>query len=194
MSRLRGGRPEGRGCQLASAVQVAGTYGGKGEYDSVHGLIAVEFPYRGPRRGGVDRHDRGSASGSRDWTRTSNLPVNSRLLCQLSYAGSLADLSAARPPTIAHPRKWERWSTSAESGTFRPTEDPMRYRLTFLVGLGAGYVLGARAGRERYDQLMRSFREAKEQPAVQSAAGVVAAQASGFAEKAKSAVAAKVGG
>jgi hypothetical protein len=25
---------------------------------------------------------------SRDWTRTSNLPVNSRLLCQLSYAGS----------------------------------------------------------------------------------------------------------
>src|SRR5829696_9834728 len=87
MSRLRGGRPEGRGCQLASAVQVAGTYGGKGEYDSVHGLIAVEFPYRGPRRGGVDRHDRGSASGSRDWTRTSNLPVNSRLLCQLSYAG-----------------------------------------------------------------------------------------------------------
>ena len=25
--------------------------------------------------------------GSRDWTRTNNLPVNSRLLCQLSYAG-----------------------------------------------------------------------------------------------------------
>lgn len=70
----------------------------------------------------------------------------------------------------------------------------MRYRLTFLVGVGAGYVLGARAGRERYDQLMRSFREAKEQPGVQSAAGVVAAQASGIAQKAKSAVAAKVGG
>ena len=70
----------------------------------------------------------------------------------------------------------------------------MRYRLTFLLGLGAGYVLGARAGRERYDQLMRSFREAKEQPGVQSAAGVVAAQATGIAQKAKSAVAAKVGG
>jgi hypothetical protein len=26
-------------------------------------------------------------SGSREWTRTTNLPVNSRLLCQLSYAG-----------------------------------------------------------------------------------------------------------
>jgi hypothetical protein len=69
----------------------------------------------------------------------------------------------------------------------------MRYRLTFLLGVGAGYVLGARAGRERYDQLMRSIREAKEQPGVQSAAGVVAAQASGLAQKAKSVVAAKTG-
>jgi hypothetical protein len=70
----------------------------------------------------------------------------------------------------------------------------MRYRLTFLLGVGAGYVLGARAGRERYDSLMRSFREVKEQPGVQSAAGVVAAQATGLAQKAKSVVAAKVGG
>jgi hypothetical protein len=69
----------------------------------------------------------------------------------------------------------------------------MRYRLTFLLGVGAGYVLGARAGRERYDALMRSLRDAKEQPGVQSAAGVVAAQASGLAHKARSAVAAKVG-
>jgi hypothetical protein len=70
----------------------------------------------------------------------------------------------------------------------------MRYRLTFLLGVGAGYVLGARAGRERYDALMRSFRDAKEQPGVQTAAGVVAAQATGLAQKAKSAVTAKVGG
>jgi hypothetical protein len=70
----------------------------------------------------------------------------------------------------------------------------MRYRLTFLLGVGAGYVLGARAGRERYDQLMRSFRDAKEQPGVQSAAGVVAAQASGLAQKAKSAVSTRAGG
>ena len=69
----------------------------------------------------------------------------------------------------------------------------MRYRLTFLLGVGAGYVLGARAGRERYDQLMRSFRDAKEQPAVQSAAGVVVAQASDFAQKAKSAVSTRSG-
>ena len=31
---------------------------------------------------------RGLVVGSPDWTRTNNLPVNSRLLCQLSYAGS----------------------------------------------------------------------------------------------------------
>ena len=30
----------------------------------------------------------------------------------------------------------------------------MRFRLTLLVGLGIGYVLGAKAGRERYDQIM----------------------------------------
>jgi hypothetical protein len=32
--------------------------------------------------------------GSRDRTRTYNLPVNSRLLCQLSYAGPLDSGSA----------------------------------------------------------------------------------------------------
>lgn len=29
----------------------------------------------------------------------------------------------------------------------------MRGRLLFIVGLGAGYVLGARAGRQRYEQI-----------------------------------------
>ena len=42
----------------------------------------------------------GGALGSPDWTRTKNLPVNSRLLCQLSYGGLLRrgepDLSGAR--------------------------------------------------------------------------------------------------
>ena len=32
---------------------------------------------------------RGLVVGSPDWTRTNNLPVNSRLLCQLSYRGML---------------------------------------------------------------------------------------------------------
>jgi hypothetical protein len=70
----------------------------------------------------------------------------------------------------------------------------MRYRFTFVLGFGVGYVLGAKAGRERYDQLMRAFRSAKEQPGVQSAAGVVAAQASDIATKARSFVSSRVGG
>ncbi len=32
-------------------------------------------------------HDLRGAKGSPTWTRTKNLPINSRLLCQLSYRG-----------------------------------------------------------------------------------------------------------
>ena len=31
----------------------------------------------------------------------------------------------------------------------------MRFRLGLAIGFGAGYLLGARAGRERYEQLRR---------------------------------------
>jgi hypothetical protein len=47
---------------------------------------------------------------------------------------------------------------------------------TFLMGLAVGYVLGAKAGRERYDQIMRAYHTAVEHPAVQSAVGVVRAR------------------
>jgi len=30
----------------------------------------------------------------------------------------------------------------------------MKFRTGFLIGCGIGYVLGAKAGRERYDQIM----------------------------------------
>jgi len=54
-------------------------------------------------------------------------------------------------------------------------------KLGMLVGFGAGYVLGARAGRERYEQIMGKMRKVKEDPRVEAAAeqavGVAAAQA-----------------
>jgi hypothetical protein len=56
----------------------------------------------------------------------------------------------------------------------------MRYRFVFIVGLGVGFVLGARAGRERYEQLVKLTRKAKDSPAVQQAAGAVQAQAAGI--------------
>ena len=57
----------------------------------------------------------------------------------------------------------------------------MRYRVTFIAGLAAGYVLGTRAGRERYEQIQRAVRRVADTPAVQEAAGVVQAQATGLA-------------
>ncbi|MFE4366933.1 YtxH domain-containing protein [Streptomyces sp. NPDC056835] len=46
----------------------------------------------------------------------------------------------------------------------------MRYRLTFIAGLACGYVLGTRAGRERYEQLKKSARQVSQNPAVRNAA------------------------
>jgi hypothetical protein len=43
----------------------------------------------------------------------------------------------------------------------------------FVLGAAVGYVLGARAGRERYEQLVRAYHRLADHPAVQSAAGVV---------------------
>ena len=59
-------------------------------------------------------------------------------------------------------------------------------RVTFLAGLATGYVLGARAGRERYEQIKKLARTASEHPAVQQAAGALQAQAAGAASTAKS--------
>ena len=60
-----------------------------------------------------------------------------------------------------------------------------RYRITFLTGLAAGFVLGARAGRERYEQIKSVGRRVADSPAAQQAAGAVQAQAAGLAKTAK---------
>ncbi len=54
----------------------------------------------------------------------------------------------------------------------------MRYRIVFLVGLGTGYVLGARAGRERYEQIVAAAQRVRGNPAMQQAAGTVTDRAS----------------
>ncbi|MCM3882824.1 hypothetical protein [Frankia sp. R82] len=53
----------------------------------------------------------------------------------------------------------------------------MRIRPGVVAALGVGYVLGARAGREHYDAIMRQAREIRERPEFQGAAGLVSAQA-----------------
>lgn len=68
----------------------------------------------------------------------------------------------------------------------------MRYRVTFAAGLAAGFVMGTRAGRERYEQMKRLARRAADNPAVQQAAGAAAAQAAGLAKTATSRLGDKV--
>jgi hypothetical protein len=50
-------------------------------------------------------------------------------------------------------------------------------RLSFIVGLAIGYVLGTRAGRERYEQIRKLARKAAESPAAQQAMAAVQTQA-----------------
>lgn len=48
--------------------------------------------------------------------------------------------------------------------------------IRLLVGAAIGYVLGSRAGRERYEQIKRWASKLADHPAVQGAAGVVRAK------------------
>jgi hypothetical protein len=47
----------------------------------------------------------------------------------------------------------------------------MRGRLGLFLGFGAGYVLGAKAGTERYEQLRRLYDNVKSSPTFQRASG-----------------------
>jgi hypothetical protein len=49
----------------------------------------------------------------------------------------------------------------------------MRFKSGFLVGLGAGYVLGAKAGQERYQQIVDAASRLRENPGVQRLTGEV---------------------
>ncbi|MGA5303698.1 hypothetical protein ACPCHT_27495 [Nucisporomicrobium flavum] len=53
----------------------------------------------------------------------------------------------------------------------------MRGKLMFITGLAAGFVLGSRAGREKYEEITANARKVWEHPTVQEAAGVAQAQA-----------------
>ena len=80
----------------------------------------------------------------------------------------------------------------------------MRFKSGFLVGLGAGYVLGTKAGQERYQQIVDAASKLRENPGVQRLTGEVnrtvsvgkdrvAETAAAKADEAKEAVASKVG-
>jgi hypothetical protein len=64
----------------------------------------------------------------------------------------------------------------------------MRGKLLFLGGLAAGFVLGSRAGREKYEELKATALKIKESPTVQEAAGVVQEQATKLYSESKTKV------
>ncbi|MFJ6214676.1 hypothetical protein ACIQGZ_15265 [Streptomyces sp. NPDC092296] len=66
-------------------------------------------------------------------------------------------------------------------------------KLTFVAGLAAGYVLGTRAGRERYEQLTKSARGVAQNPKVQDVARQARQTAGAVAGRAADTVAGKVG-
>ncbi|WP_418956911.1 YtxH domain-containing protein [Streptomyces tritici] len=69
----------------------------------------------------------------------------------------------------------------------------MRYKLTFVAGLALGYVLGSRAGRERYEEMKKSAQALAANPAVRNACESAATTGRQAAGKAYHAVSEKVG-
>lgn len=66
-------------------------------------------------------------------------------------------------------------------------------KLTLAVAAGAGYVLGAKAGKERYHQIESKVREIAGMPAVQNATATVKDTAAPLLDTAKETVGDKVG-
>jgi len=67
-------------------------------------------------------------------------------------------------------------------------------KLSFIVGGAIGYVLGARAGRERYEAIVAFGRKVAGSQTVQSTAGVLRAQVDMARGQARQSVAAKLRG
>ncbi len=68
----------------------------------------------------------------------------------------------------------------------------MSGKLWLAGGLAAGYVLGTKAGRQRYDQLMETVNKVKSDPTVQSAIETVQSQAGRFYANGRAAVTEKL--
>ncbi|HEY7704232.1 MAG TPA: YtxH domain-containing protein [Acidimicrobiia bacterium] len=62
----------------------------------------------------------------------------------------------------------------------------MRFRTGVLLGAAVGYVMGARAGRERYEQIKRFAGELRKHPAVAQ----LSSQVQGVSDASRKAVAA----
>jgi len=69
----------------------------------------------------------------------------------------------------------------------------MRFRMGVIVGFGAGYYLGAKAGRERYEQLNRTIRKVRRSQALDTATDKAKAVVDLGMERARDLVDSKLG-
>ena len=60
----------------------------------------------------------------------------------------------------------------------------MRYRAMFVAGFAVGFVLGTRAGRERYEQMVKYGRQVAESPTVQKVTKTVTTKTTEFTKTA----------
>ena len=86
-------------------------------------------------------------------------------------------LTGRAPPHSPPVRSRVATTTGSVITVLLPTQEVPVAKLSFLAGFGAGYVLGARAGRERYEQIRRAWDHAKDDPRLQSLAGMAQARA-----------------
>jgi hypothetical protein len=68
----------------------------------------------------------------------------------------------------------------------------MRYRGLFIIGFAVGYVVGARAGRERYEQMKKAATQVVQSPPVQKATQAAGAKATELTKAAKDKAATQV--
>ena len=61
----------------------------------------------------------------------------------------------------------------------------MRFRLGYVTGFATGYYLGAKAGRQRYEQLNQALNKFRRSPTVEAAADKAKAAVEEGVEKAK---------
>jgi hypothetical protein len=71
-------------------------------------------------------------------------------------------------------------------------EGPVR-KIVFAAGAAVGYILGTRAGRQRYEQIAGAARQVASQPTVKQALTEVQSQATRAYDAAKTAVTERVG-
>ena len=69
----------------------------------------------------------------------------------------------------------------------------MRFRLGLVTGFAAGYYLGSRAGRQRYDQINRTLSKVKRSPAFEQAADQVKTVVEEGVEKARTLIETRAG-